>query len=340
MKGRNLVIQGPPGTGKSQTIANIVANGLAADKTILFVAEKQAALEVVKRRLERAGLGEFCLELHSDKASPKVVLESLQKRLKTTPVGAPAPQSASWHANRKEIAKYLEALHSPRPSGRTPFDLIWRALRGSAAVPGVIDAFRAVRIPEELLDSPVMLADAEASLSLFAGSSEEFVRSFGHPAESPWRDIGVDSLQSTQIAALMENLASLSDSSRELSARIAENIDFDVASLQDLRAMVEASARLGGRTVPASVGLVADLDHVQLSSALTAAKELRFVSGSIAARPQIPVQDSEFLKKLTALRSISLPEVFFENAPAAPGDRLPRVSRPRTHARRPASQFA
>ena len=192
MKGRNLVIQGPPGTGKSQTIANIVANGLAADKTILFVAEKQAALEVVKRRLERAGLGEFCLELHSDKASPKVVLESIQKRLKTTPVGAPAPQSASWHANRKEIAKYLEALHSPRPGGHTPFDLIWRALRGSAASPEVVDAFRAVRIPKELLDSPGMLADAEASLSLFTGSSEEFVRSFGHPAKSPWRDIGIE----------------------------------------------------------------------------------------------------------------------------------------------------
>lgn len=120
MKGRNLVIQGPPGTGKSQTIANIVANGLGADKTILFVAEKQAALEVVKRRLERAGLGEFCLELHSDKASPKMVLESLQKRLKTALVGAPAPQGASWHTNRKEIAKYLEALHSPRPGDTRP----------------------------------------------------------------------------------------------------------------------------------------------------------------------------------------------------------------------------
>lgn len=316
MKGRNLVIQGPPGTGKSQTIANIVANGLAADKTILFVAEKQAALEVVKRRLERAGLGEFCLELHSDKASPKVVLESLQKRLKTAPVGATAPQSASWHANRKEIAKYLEALHSPRAGGRTPFDLIWKALRGSAAVPGVVDAFRAVRIPDELLDSPAMLADAEASLSLFAGSCEEFVRSFGHPAESPWRDIGISSLQSTQIAALMETLGAVSVSSRELSAQIAENTDFGIASLEDLRAIVEASAGLDGRTVPACVGLVADLDHEQLSSALTAARELRVVSSSVSARQHIPVEDPDFLKKLTALRSISLPEEFFGSAPA------------------------
>lgn len=323
MKGRNLVIQGPPGTGKSQTIANIVANGLAADKTILFVAEKQAALEVVKRRLERAGLGEFCLELHSDKASPKVVLESLQKRLKTAPVGAPGPQSASWHANRREIAKYLEALHSRRPGGQTAFDLIWKALRGSAAAPEVVDSFRAIRIPEELLDSPAFLADAEASLALFAGSSEEFVRSFGHPAESPWREIAIDSLQSTQIAALMQTLASLSACCRELSARIAENGDFGVASLQDLRAIVETCANLGGRPYPASIGLVAGLDHVQLSSALTAAKELAVVDRSIAARPQIPEQDPVFLRKLVVLRSVALPEIFFERAPAE----LSRVAR-------------
>jgi len=76
MKGHNLVIHGPPGTGKSQTIANIIANGLAANKTILFVAEKQAALEVVKRRLSKAGIGEFCLELHSDKSSPRRYLKA------------------------------------------------------------------------------------------------------------------------------------------------------------------------------------------------------------------------------------------------------------------------
>ena len=50
-KGKNLIIQGPPGTGKSQTIANVIASAVADGKTVLFVAEKMAALEVVKRRL-------------------------------------------------------------------------------------------------------------------------------------------------------------------------------------------------------------------------------------------------------------------------------------------------
>ncbi len=67
LSGRDLVIQGPPGTGKSQTITNLIAAALAGKKTVLFVAEKLAALEVVRRRLRELGLGDFCLELHSHK---------------------------------------------------------------------------------------------------------------------------------------------------------------------------------------------------------------------------------------------------------------------------------
>ena len=63
--GRNLVIQGPPGTGKSQTITNIIAELLGSGKSVLFVAEKMAALEVVKRRLDESHLGDAVLELHS-----------------------------------------------------------------------------------------------------------------------------------------------------------------------------------------------------------------------------------------------------------------------------------
>jgi hypothetical protein len=67
--GRDVVIQGPPGTGKSQTIVNIIAESIAGGRKVLFVSEKQAALNVVKKRLEENHLGPFCLELHSKKAS-------------------------------------------------------------------------------------------------------------------------------------------------------------------------------------------------------------------------------------------------------------------------------
>jgi Protein of unknown function (DUF4011)/AAA domain len=67
--GRNLVVQGPPGTGKSQTIANIIATAAHGGKSVLFVAEKAAALDVVYSRLKTVGLEPLCLEIHSRKAT-------------------------------------------------------------------------------------------------------------------------------------------------------------------------------------------------------------------------------------------------------------------------------
>ncbi|MET4137962.1 DUF3320 domain-containing protein [Pedobacter sp. UYP1] len=80
-EGRNMVIQGPPGTGKSQTITNIIANAVGQGKKVLFVAEKMAALEVVKRRLDSINLGEACLELHSHKANKRDLHDELKRVL-------------------------------------------------------------------------------------------------------------------------------------------------------------------------------------------------------------------------------------------------------------------
>ncbi|HKI20405.1 MAG TPA: DUF4011 domain-containing protein, partial [Isosphaeraceae bacterium] len=90
-RGRHLVVQGPPGTGKSQTIANLIATAVKEGKKVLFVAEKMAALEVVQSRLQRLGLGAICLELHSNKANKKAVLEELARTLS---LGRPKPRGS------------------------------------------------------------------------------------------------------------------------------------------------------------------------------------------------------------------------------------------------------
>src|SRR5262249_34710934 len=77
--GQDLIVQGPPGTGKSQTIANLIAQFLLDGKKVLFVSEKMAALSVVHRRLQEAGLGPFCLEIHSDKSNKRDVLNRLRR---------------------------------------------------------------------------------------------------------------------------------------------------------------------------------------------------------------------------------------------------------------------
>lgn len=125
-RGVSLVIQGPPGTGKSQTIANLIAEFLAQDKRVLFVSEKQAALDVVYKRLDESGLGEFCLKAHGHKANRSEIVEQLRKafdssQIPALPSTAPLRQLA---ALRIHLNEYVAALHTQVTElGRTPFEV-------------------------------------------------------------------------------------------------------------------------------------------------------------------------------------------------------------------------
>ena len=125
-RGANMVIDGPPGTGKSQTIANIIAELIALGKNILFVSEKTAALEVVKKRLDERGLGDFCLELHSNKANKKDVLENLRKTMEM-----PREKYKDFSAdqellfsNRAKLNNYVRILHEKKaPLDLSPYEI-------------------------------------------------------------------------------------------------------------------------------------------------------------------------------------------------------------------------
>lgn len=132
-QGKDFVIVGPPGTGKSQTIANMIANCLANGKTVLFVAEKTAALDVVYRRLKEHGLGEQCLELHSNKADRKQFLS----QLKASWEAHTATNEEEWiivneklRVRRDELNAYVEALHHLHSNGWSAYYGIGIALRG------------------------------------------------------------------------------------------------------------------------------------------------------------------------------------------------------------------
>ena len=103
LQGKNMVIQGPPGTGKSQTITNIIASNLVKGKSVLFVSEKKAALEVVKRRLENIGLGDLVLELHSEKTNKKDVLHSIEQTLS---LGEPKDEEDNELEKKYDLTKF------------------------------------------------------------------------------------------------------------------------------------------------------------------------------------------------------------------------------------------
>ncbi|HKA95014.1 MAG TPA: DUF3320 domain-containing protein [Streptosporangiaceae bacterium] len=128
LAGRSFVMSGPPGTGKSQTIANIIGAALHAGKTVLFVSEKAAALDVVRDRLAGAGLGAYLLELHSHKATRREVAVSLGKALDTVPV-APAPMAPAdvdaARQRREQLTAYADAVNRPRgPLGYSLYDIL------------------------------------------------------------------------------------------------------------------------------------------------------------------------------------------------------------------------
>ena len=113
--GHNLVVEGPPGTGKSQTIVNLIAELLAEGKTVLFVSEKMAALEVVKSRMENVGLGKFVLELHSNKARRKKLLKDLEKSTNVRPQSNLNIDRTirKLEKLRKQLDEYSEVIHQP-----------------------------------------------------------------------------------------------------------------------------------------------------------------------------------------------------------------------------------
>lgn len=132
-QGRDFVIIGPPGTGKSQTIANMIASCLAAKKTVLFVAEKTAALDVVYRRLREHGLGDHCLELHSNKADRKQFFA----QLKCSWDKRGASTASQWiklndqlQVRRDELNAYVDALHRAAINGLTPYSAMGIAAAG------------------------------------------------------------------------------------------------------------------------------------------------------------------------------------------------------------------
>ena len=171
-EGRNLVIQGPPGTGKSQTITNIIADAIANNRTVLFVSEKMAALEVVKRRLDAIGLGDACLELHSHKSNKRFVLAELERtlNLEHRPPRKPAVQLSQASDAIKRLNEYCEAIHRPLGhSGVSPYHALGSVIQtrttSEAQVwPYIPISELATWSEEEFLERIALVEDLEARL--------------------------------------------------------------------------------------------------------------------------------------------------------------------------------
>ncbi|CAM4012542.1 DUF3320 domain-containing protein [Cohnella lubricantis] len=179
-QGNSFVLHGPPGTGKSQTITNLIAAALADGKTVLFVAEKMAALSVVQSRLESIGLGPFCLELHSNKSTKKAVLEQLRRTLETANMASPHEwrrEADRIAASRSELNGYVASLHRQYGFGASLYEAIARYSHVRTA-PGCV-SFEAAIVGAMTPEKHAAWTDRVRELRI-AGEAA------GHPAGNPW----------------------------------------------------------------------------------------------------------------------------------------------------------
>jgi very-short-patch-repair endonuclease len=215
LRGRSFVLQGPPGTGKSQTITNLVAAAIASGRTVLVVAEKLAALDVVHRRLLESGLGHACLELHSHKANKRQVAGALAAALRREP-GAVAPQwearSAELGESRQRLNAYVRALHAPRPLGASFHDVSSRILHdrtGSVVEVGGPS-------PEDLTEDLFRATIEQAARFATAAAEVEPV------AEHPWADTRITRWSAASEQTLLARLSKAVEATEDVAARASE----------------------------------------------------------------------------------------------------------------------
>ncbi|KQQ09743.1 DUF3320 domain-containing protein [Rathayibacter sp. Leaf296] len=218
--GKTFVLEGPPGTGKSQTITNLLARALAEGKRVLFVAEKRAALDVVKRRLEEVGLGPFCLDLHDKGARPAEARAQIRAALdfsvRPDKQGFESKQLVV-ESTARGLRKYADRVHDENGAGFSLYEARQREVLAEEHV-------RPLEVPLPLVEN---------------GTSEQFDRirqalrflSDASDAARPRRGHPWSFVSPTRLApGLAEQLAPASD---ELDAALADldRLGFPTAGL-------------------------------------------------------------------------------------------------------------
>ena len=252
MSGRNLVIQGPPGTGKSQTITNIIAVALNAGKRVLFVAEKMAALHVVKDRLDHFGIGRFCLEVHSNKTRKSEVLKVLESRINA--IAPPLDRNEirhtldSYEKTRKELIHYVTRMKEEvGETGLTVHEILTaNCVRTQLAAwlpRAAIDA--RLEQPDQL-NNVVRRELSELSRDLELRATA--VNKWGEISKHPWRGMTNENLDVLQIERLLALSQILKQSLGALDAAFFDGVSRSKwpieNSLRGVREFVDKASKL------------------------------------------------------------------------------------------------
>lgn len=223
---KNVAVEGPPGTGKSQTIVNAIAAAMARGERVLFVAEKTAALDVVRSRLEAVRLGEFLLPLLANRSSKEMVFEAIKRRLEMS-VDPPADYErkvAALHNRKARLAEYVDLMASMfRNTGMTVHAILGRAIHTEPTFRGLSITLQ--RLPIELgkMVDREWLNDAREKSTEVEISWAKTLETSPH-----WKAMTVADLDPFQVEVTIEAAVVAADAAEDLAGRRSRLLAFGI----------------------------------------------------------------------------------------------------------------
>lgn len=229
--GLSFVIQGPPGTGKSQTIANIIAEKLAKAEKVLFVSEKKAALDVVKKRLDEAKIGRFCLEIHGDKASKKDVLTQIEQEYNKNPV-------KSCEVRENKLEKLKEKRDKLNKYGNLIFSEAGKLSKTPYEIHGKLAVLDNVPKIEINIKNPLSVTEEEFKREIVKLKGlQDFPYEVNRFQDHPWKNTTIDSLDIDTPDKMRVSLEKQKDVvatiKEDWSKKLAKELELSIESVND-----------------------------------------------------------------------------------------------------------
>jgi len=175
-EGETMVVEGPPGTGKSQTIANFISVSIAQGKKVLFIADKTAAIEIVEQRLNKAGLGSFCLNLHdSSRVGKEHMYARIENRLKLGVSFSTTTLKGSLNFDNNLCEKlsvtaskldsyFFKLAHPPISSSLPMSQILWNSICSRQVFNDFPGLIRKITVPDALSISAEQTAEIKETL--------------------------------------------------------------------------------------------------------------------------------------------------------------------------------
>ena len=252
LDGQSVVVEGPPGTGKSQTIANIIAECLGNGKTVLFVSEKMAALNIVKKRLDDAGLTRYVLELHSENSNRKNFLREMERSMTYESISEPLSEQecAKLERVRVELDAYADSISRPiGKRGLTPYQLIGMRETSYAN----IKRRRRNPVRVEIMGSSEITDDSWDSLVSLLRSAADIMPQVMPVKKNVWKDHKVCNFTPDCEHSLRDNINNVNKrlddiqmSSKDICKLIGTAVPQTLKEISELSATCENMRKYGG----------------------------------------------------------------------------------------------